>query len=102
MSAYTYDIATNRGKVRLGIGDTQEGHGVFTDDEIDHFLSEGVTVAGAIHYGLHVWMAAAAARGDASRVAALRERLAMTGGDLPTIDVIFPSNLPSDQGFTEP
>ena len=37
--ACTYDITTNRGKVRLIIGDTSTITGVFSDLEIDTFLS---------------------------------------------------------------
>lgn len=37
--AFTYDVATNRGKVRLNIGDTVEASAIFIDDEIDAFLS---------------------------------------------------------------
>jgi hypothetical protein len=99
--AFTYDVATDRGKVRLGLGDTKESTGIFTDAEIDHFLTTGGTVAKAIEYGLRMLMAAHAARGDAARVLAIRERLATTGGDLPYADVIYPSALPMDQGFDE-
>lgn len=36
--AFTYDINTPRGQVRLLIGDTTEEGAVFADDEIDFFL----------------------------------------------------------------
>jgi hypothetical protein len=41
--AFTYDLATNRGKVRLKIRDTDEAvptRQIFQDDEIDFFLTE--------------------------------------------------------------
>lgn len=43
--AFTYDLSTNTGKVRLNLGDTQENVGPrpdkrnFSDEEIDHFIS---------------------------------------------------------------
>lgn len=43
--AFTYDLTTNRGKVRLNLGDTVENSGPrpdkrnFSDAEIDHFIS---------------------------------------------------------------
>lgn len=49
--AYTYDVTTDRGKVRLAIGDTVSGSGPrpnagnFADAEIDVYLSP-VTTAG--------------------------------------------------------
>lgn len=40
--AFTYDVTTDRGKVRLLIGDTDDSNAdaqVFADDEVDAFLS---------------------------------------------------------------
>lgn len=37
--AFTFDVATDRGKVRLLITDTDENNYIFEDDEIDAFLS---------------------------------------------------------------
>lgn len=37
--AFTYDVTTNRGKVRLLIGDTNASSYVFEDLEVDTFLS---------------------------------------------------------------
>lgn len=43
--AFTYEVSTDRGKVRLLIKDTDEDNAVFNDDEIDAFLSmEGSNV----------------------------------------------------------
>jgi hypothetical protein len=42
--AFTYDLATDRGKVRLKIRDTDEADAtrqLFNDEEIDFFLTEG-------------------------------------------------------------
>jgi hypothetical protein len=38
--AFTYDITTNRGKVRFLLGDTVSTSSYFTDDEIDYLLSK--------------------------------------------------------------
>lgn len=52
--AFTYDLTTDIGEVRLLIGDTTQGSGVkpdhanFTDEEVQHFLdAEGGAVKGA-------------------------------------------------------
>jgi hypothetical protein len=52
--AFTYDLTTNVGQVRLALGDTVSGSGVrpdgsnFTDAEIQYFLTqEADSVAGA-------------------------------------------------------
>lgn len=37
--AFTYDLATDRGKVRLLCTDTESSAALFTDDEIDAFLT---------------------------------------------------------------
>jgi hypothetical protein len=43
--AFTYDVATDRGKVRLLVSDVDAATAVFTDDEIDGFLAlEGGSV----------------------------------------------------------
>lgn len=99
--AFTYDIATSRGKVRLGLADTQEATGIFTDAEIDHFLSVGGSVADAINEGLRQMARAHALRGDTARADAALAALAPTGGDLPTLSIVYPSALPMDQGFDE-
>lgn len=57
--AFTYDLTTNRGKVRLNLGDTVANSGPrpdkrnFTDAEIDHFISTetaGNTAATALGF----------------------------------------------------
>jgi len=100
--AHTYDIGTDRGRVRLGLADTRARSAQFTDAEIDHFLAIGGTVDEAINEGLRVLMAAASARGDASRAAALRVLLQTRGGEMPTVGVDFPSALPMDDAYVEP
>jgi hypothetical protein len=57
--AFTYDLTTDRGEVRLNLGDTQENAGPrpdkrnFSDDEIDHFIAtetDGNTAATALGF----------------------------------------------------
>lgn len=57
--AFTYDLTTNRGKVRLAIGDTVENAGPrpdkrnFSDTEIDYFVdteTDGNTAASALGF----------------------------------------------------
>ena len=57
--AFTYDLTTNRGKVRFNTGDTVESAGPrpdkrnFSDDEIDHLISTetaGNTAAAAFGF----------------------------------------------------
>jgi len=55
--AFTYDATTDRGRVRLIIGDTSSGDYKFEDGEIDAFLAMTQTDAG----GNNVARAAAAA-----------------------------------------
>ncbi len=57
--AFTYDLTTNRGVVRLNIGDTVENSGPrpdkrnYSDEEIDHFITietDGTTAASALGF----------------------------------------------------
>lgn len=109
--AFTYDLTTNRGKVRLALADTVEAEAIFTDAEIDHFISEGGTVNGAAIEGLRVLLVDRARRerrfaaqgltlDTKGQTAAIREAIAELGG-LPLATVIQPSALPSDEGYTE-
>lgn len=50
--AFTYDLTTNRGKVRLLITDIVAADYCFEDDEIDTFLTLGVSVYKAAGLGL--------------------------------------------------
>lgn len=98
--AFTYDTATDRGAVRLGLADTSAAHPIFTDAEIDFFLSSGGSVAEAINMGLRTMKTAAALRGDVARVAAIDEVLASRTA-LPTLTVSMPALLPMDGGWTQ-
>jgi hypothetical protein len=54
---YTYDLATDRGKVRLWVNDTDTTNGKLTDAEIDYCLTEKTTVGGAVVMALELLMA---------------------------------------------
>ena len=57
--AFNYDITTDRGKVRLLIGDTVDAGHQFEDDEIDAFLAmAGGSLLTAAGYALEAWAAA--------------------------------------------
>jgi hypothetical protein len=110
--AFTYTIATNRGKVRLKLSDTNAAAYGFEDDEIDAFLSEGGTVDAAVVLGLRVLLVDSARRtkafsvpgltyNDGARVEGLKAALKMYGGDLPTVTVIEPASQPYDTGYVE-
>ena len=67
--ACTYDITTNRGKVRLKVGDTSTTACVFSDAEIDYFLtqaSNNVTLAAAAL--LKAWAAKYTASATAEKI----------------------------------
>lgn len=115
--AYTYDVTTDRGRVRLRLGDATQATGattgyVFEDAEVDEFLSAGTTVNGAVIEGAKVLLANAALRtkyfslkglslDDRHQVETIAKLLAVYGGDLPTVAIDMPALLPMDEGFDE-
>lgn len=110
--AFTYDLSTSRGKVRLKIADTASTAYAFEDAEIDAFLSEGSSVVGASRLALQTLLVDAARRqraftvqgvtyDDKGRVDALQQALANLGGNLATIDILLPNPQPFDSAFTE-
>lgn len=111
--AFTYTIATERGQVRLAISDTSSSAYAFEDAEIDFFLSSGGSVEAAIVLALRTLLASRALRvkraslpgltyDDTAQVQALKDLLAMYGGDMPTLVVTMPAPLDMDTGFTDP
>jgi len=65
----TYDITTNVGKVRLTIGDTDTTDNVFTDEELEYFLSvhsNSVNLASAD--ALEAWAAKYATNADSEKI----------------------------------
>lgn len=115
--SYSYDITTDIGRVRIRLGDATGTVGdpatyTFEDDEITELLTVGGSVDGATAQGIRILLVDAARRAksfslkglsmnDTARLSALREMLAVFGGDMPTASVIFPALLPSDRGYTE-
>tara|TARA_R110002124_G_scaffold53832_1_gene153969 strand:+ start:659 stop:1006 length:348 start_codon:yes stop_codon:yes gene_type:complete len=111
--AFTYDITTDRGKVRLKLADTDSSAYVFEDDEIDYFLSSASTVDDGVVIGLHVLLADRARRAksfsiqglslnDTAQIAAIQTLIEIYGGDEPTLAAVMPALMPSDAGFSEP
>ena len=67
--AFTYDITTNRGKVRLLIGDTDSTDYQFEDDEIDAFLTmASSSLLLAASYALESWAATLTNDYDAEKI----------------------------------
>ena len=67
--ACTYDITTDRGKVRLTIGDTSTTACIFSDAEIDVFLalnSNNINLAAAD--ALEAWMAKYTTSPDSEKI----------------------------------
>ena len=94
--AFTYDPSTQRGEVRLGIGDTSDAHPLFTDQEIDLAITRGVTTTGAIVLLLRTLKAAAAIRGESARVSAIDEVIA-SYNEMPEVTVTEPAAQPFDR-----
>lgn len=101
--AFTYDgtLGTDLAKTRFGIGDTNAAHPVYTDAEVNQFISDGGSVAGGIAEALKHQKRIAAWRGDSARVSGIDEALALTSADMPTLTVNMPALLPMDEGFDE-
>ncbi len=67
--AFTYDITTNRGKVRLLISDTDSTDYHFEDDEIDAFLTmASSSLLLAASYALESWAATLTNDYDAEKI----------------------------------
>ena len=111
--AFTYDLTTEVGQVRLGLTDTREG-GWFDDEEIAYFLSSGGSVKGAIVAGARVLLMDRARRSrsasasgesydDRGQVQALEAIIKQYGGggtSLPAATVTMPGLLPMDTGWS--
>lgn len=112
--AFTYDLSTDRGALRLKLGDTNVAAYVFEDAEIDYFLSAGGSVQAGLRAAIETLITSRAYRvkratsmgvtiDDTDQVRELRAWLRELGGpvSLPTVSVTFPARLPSDQGYDE-
>lgn len=111
--AFTYDLATNIGKVRLKLADTNTAAYAFADAEIQAFLDEAGTVNLATGLGVRSLLASKALRvkraslpglsyDDTAQVAALMGLLKLYGAELPTVSVVMPAVADYDRGFTDP
>lgn len=109
--AFTYDLTTDRGKVRLLLSDTDSSAYVFEDDEIDYFLTLGTTVKGAAVEGARVLLADKARRmkrftlhgmtyDDTAAVAALQALIAEYGGTMATASTSLTLH-PFDEGYDD-
>jgi len=111
--AFTYDLSTDAGKVRLKIGDTDAAAYVFEDDEISYFLTAGGSVDGGAIEALRALLTSRSYRmkratvqgvayDDTAQVAAIKEALALLGGDMPTVELTTSGPMPWEQRhFTE-
>lgn len=106
--AFTYDLSTSRGKLRLKLSDTETPF-VFDDDEIDYFLSDGGSVNGGVVVGAKILLANRALRvkrvkdknksyDDTAQVQALKDLISLYGG-MPTAKISSPACLPSDADY---
>lgn len=111
--AFTYTLSTDVGKVRLKLADTNSSAYAFEDAEISEFLDEGGSVNKAVALGIRSLLASKALRvkraslpgisyDDTAQVAALKDLLALYGGELPTVDVVSPDTVDYDSGFDDP
>lgn len=114
--AFTYDLTTDRGRVRLRIADTRADAYAFEDEEIDYYLTSAGSVVGAAYLCVQTLLADAARRvkqatvgdvtyNDTARVNALNallDRLAVeTGQNVPTVMVHPSASLPNQEGWVE-
>lgn len=66
---FTYDISNNIGKVRLIIGDKIEAEPVFSDEEIQVFLTDnGNSINPAAATALEAWAASYSANVDTEKI----------------------------------
>lgn len=110
--AFTYDLTTSRGQLRLTTADTNSAAYAFEDAEIDYWLTTAGTVTGAAVLAMRTLLADRARRvkafavggqsySDAAQVAGIVAWLRVHGGDLPAASVILPAELPMDASYDE-
>ena len=112
--AFSYDLSTQVGELRLRLSDTNpKGYG-FEDAELAYFLSSAGSLDAATVKAVRVLLTDAARRAksftdgerqlsysDSGRVAGLQAVLKLYGGDLVTATVITPRPMPMDSGYVE-
>lgn len=114
MAFSSYDITTDRGRVRFNLSDTTPSPGAywFEDEEIDQMLSDEGSVNAATAACLRALLASKGLRmkkfsadglsyDDTAQLAAIKELLEIYGADLPTLSAVTPAALPMDEGYTE-
>lgn len=115
--AFTYDLTTDAGKVRLIIADTDSSAYAYEDAEIAYFLTaQSDDVTKAAYMAVRGLLADRARRvkratmagiayDDTAQVSALRDLLAELGkntsADMPTITAVSPVTLPMDEAYIE-
>lgn len=111
--AFTYDLSTDRGQLRLRLADTNSEAYAFEDAELDHFLTVGGSVDGAARLGVNTLRMDRARRArkftvpgmsydDSAALAALHQLAKDLGATMPTVGVVFPALQPFDSGFVTP
>lgn len=111
--AFTYDITTARGRIRFNLGDTDPAAYWFEDAEIDQMYQDEGGVDSGTAACLRALLASKGLRmkkfgvqglayDDTAQLDALRDLLALYGGDLPTLATPSTALLPMDSGFIEP
>ena len=118
--AFTYDVSTTLGKLRLYTTDTggvapgetaTSGSYLFEDAEHQIFIDDGGTVSGAVVQWARALIGSRAMRAkrftllgltldDTAQLAALQELIKQHGG-LPTAKVVSTRPLPMDAAFDE-
>ena len=110
MMAFTYDVSTSRGQVRLLIADTNEGTGIWSDAEVDYALSLGGSVNAAVVVLARQRIAqltrlpdeslpdgtSVSRAGQLASMQALIQQYGGAGGVLPTATVSFGGYVGSD------
>ena len=108
--AFTYDLSTDRGKLRLRISDTSSTAYVFEDAELDVFLSDGGSVKGGAVEAYQSLLANAALRtkyfqlqgvsyDDRHQADHLYNLIGLNGGFIATASTGGPANHPMDDAF---
>lgn len=109
--AFTYDLTTDAGKVRLLLSDTDSAAYAFEDAEIDYFLTLGTTVKGAVVEGARTLLADKARRvkrftlhgmtyDDTAAIAALKAIIDEHGGTMATASTSLTLH-PFDEGYDD-
>ena len=112
--AFTYDITTNRGRVRVNLSDTDSTAYVFEAEELDQLRTTEGDVDGATAASLRALLASAARRAkyfamqgltldSKQQVQSLQAALSAYETNAgPSVAVVMGGNIPQDRGFTEP